>query len=146
MSENVEGYKEKVDPRVRARVEWTKDLVFTATTPRGYDLDFDAKAEWGCMPTEALLMSLAGCMAIDVISILEKMQCPPESFSMEVAGERRPTPPQYFTKVTLILHVKGEVPREKLERAVRLSEETYCSVHHSLRRDMEIVTEIRLNE
>lgn len=144
MSEALEGYKDTIDTRVKAKLQWSRDLVFTATTPRGYDLDFDAQAEWGCMPTQALVMSIAGCMAIDVVSILRKMGCPPESFSMEVAAERHPTPPQRLTKVGMILHVKGDVPRAKIERAVRLSEEKYCSVRLSLREDIEVVTEIRI--
>ena len=81
VTDELEGYKGAIDTRIKAKLEWTRDLVFTATTPRGYDLDFDARSEWGCMPTESLVMSLAGCMAIDVVSILGKMGCPPEAFS-----------------------------------------------------------------
>ena len=143
MNEELEGYKNEAAPPVKAKLAWTKDLVFTATTRRGYDLDFDAKSEWGCMPTEALVMSLAGCMAIDVISILGKMGCPPDAFEMEIEAERRPTPPQRLTKVVMVLNVQGDVPEAKLARAVALSEEKYCSVHHSLREDIEIRTEIR---
>lgn len=144
MDPELQDYKGKIDPDVRCRLEWTRDLVFTASTPRGYDLDFDAESEWGCKPTEALLMSLAGCMAIDVVSILDKMKCPPEAFSMEVAATRRAEPPQRFTAVRMVLHLRGDVPREKAERAVRLSEETYCSVRHSLRDDIDVTTEIRI--
>jgi putative redox protein len=141
MNEELDDYKAEVIPDMKATLEWQRDLVFTATTQRGYDLDFDANIQWGCMPVEGLVMSLAGCMAIDVVSILGKMRCPPESFTMDISATRHPTPPQRITKVVMKLHLKGDVPSDKVERAISLSEEKYCSVTHSLREDIEIVTE-----
>ncbi|MHC4469835.1 MAG: OsmC family protein [Planctomycetota bacterium] len=139
-------YKNGVAPVNRATLRWDRDLVFTATTPRGYDLEFDAKTEWGCMPVEGLLMSLAGCMAIDVVSILTKMRCEPSGLTMEIEGERNPDPPQRFTRFRLVLSLDGDgLDEAKVRRAVSLSEEKYCSVLHSLREDVETVTEIRLN-
>jgi putative redox protein len=139
-------YKAEVIPEMEAKLAWGGDLKFTATTQRGYDLDFDAQVQWGCMPLEGLLMSLAGCMAIDVVAILVKMRCKPESFSMEIHGTRRPTPPQRITKVHLVLDLAGgpELTREKAEKAVALSQDKYCSVRHSLREDIEVTTEIRI--
>lgn len=138
-------YKDEVAPVNRATLRWDRDLVFTATTPRGYDLEFDANTEWGCMPVEALMMSLAGCMAIDVVSILRKMRCEPTGLSMEVEGDRCPTPPQRYTAIRFVLHLEGDVDRAKVEKAVALSEEKYCSVLHSLREDIETTTDIRIN-
>ena len=77
MTDEIGDYKARVIPEMRATLEWQRDLLFTATTRRGYDIDFDAEVQWGCMPTEGLLLSLAGCIAIDVVSILRKMRCPP---------------------------------------------------------------------
>lgn len=144
MTETLDDYKRNVDPTIRAKLAWERDLVFQATTARGYDLDFDAAAEWGCKPTEALVLSLAGCMAIDVVSILGKMKIPPASFSLEVEAERRKDPPQRLTAVRMVLRLEGDVPREKVERAVALSEAKYCSVRHSLRDDIDVTTEIVL--
>ena len=60
---------------------------------------------------------------------------------MDISAERRPAPPQRLTKVHMMLHLTAnDLPPEKVERAIRLSEEKYCSVHHSLREDIEIVT------
>jgi putative redox protein len=133
-------------PVNRATLRWDRKLVFTATTPRGYDLEFDADAEWGCMPVEALLMSVAGCMAIDVVSILDKMRQVPEGLTMEIEGERAPAPPQRFRKVRLVVRIEGNGLAEgKVRRAVSLSEEKYCSVLHSLREDIDFETEVRLN-
>jgi len=141
MADNLEGYKEQVDTDMQARLVWERDLYFTASTQRGYDMEFDANIQMGCMPLEGLMLSLAGCMAIDVVSILQKMRCPLTSMSMKIHGKRSETPPQRLCSVTLELFLKGEnLAEEKVRRAVSLSEEKYCSVRHSLREDIDIGT------
>jgi putative redox protein len=145
MTEELGSYKDEVEEIMAASLEWQQDLVFTATTQRGYDLDFDADIQMGCMPVEGVLMSLAGCMAIDVVAILKKMRCEIESFRMEIKGQRDRTPPQRRRSVKLTLHIKGSgVTEEKATRAVDLSRETYCSVRHSLREDIEVETDLRI--
>jgi putative redox protein len=139
-------YKASVDPEMKASLEWQSDLVFTASTQRGYDMEFDANIQMGCMPVEGVMLSLAGCMAIDVIAILDKMRCKPESFSMDILAERNPSPPQRITRIHLVLNLTGEnLQEDKVKRAVSLSEGKYCSVRHSLREDIEITTDIRIN-
>jgi len=141
MTEKIEGYKEHVNADMEARLEWNQDLIFTATTQRGYDMEFDANVQMGCMPLEGLLLSLAGCMAIDVVSILNKMRCPLSSMSMKIHGKRSETPPQRILSVVLELYLKGDdLAEEKVRRAVSLSSEKYCSVRHSLRDDIDIQT------
>jgi putative redox protein len=138
-------YKNGVNPVNRATLKWERDLVFTATTPRGYDLEFDAQVEWGCMPVEGLLMSVAGCMAIDIVSILTKMRAAPETFTMEIEGERNAEPPQRFNRIHMILHLAGsKVTPAKAEQAAALSKDKYCSVLHSLRDDIEVTVETRI--
>lgn len=145
MNEALDDYKTEVEEGMTASLEWQRDLFFTATTLRGYDLDFDADIQMGCMPLEGLLMSLAGCMAIDVVAILKKMRCEIEAFRMEIEGRRNPTPPQRLRGVVMTLHIKGaDVTEEKVARAVKLSQETYCSVRHSLREDVSVETKFRI--
>jgi uncharacterized OsmC-like protein len=74
LEENLEGYKEKILEVNRGSLEWEKDLIFNARTQMGYEVEFDANLQWGCSPTETLLMSVAGCMAIDVFYFLKKMR------------------------------------------------------------------------
>lgn len=141
MTDNLEGYKDSVEADMPARLVLERDLYFTASTQRGYDIEFDANAQMGCMPLEGLLLSLAGCMAIDVVSILQKMRCPPTSMSMKIQGKRSETPPQRLRSVVLELFLKGDnLAEEKVQRAVSLSAEKYCSVRHSLREDIDIQT------
>lgn len=139
MNQELTDHRSAPPPASRATLRWERDLVFQCTTPRGYDLDFDAQNEWGCLPVEALLMSLGGCLAIDVVAILTKMRVPPERFSMEMEGQREPEPPQRFIKMRLTLNIAGAgLTEEHVQRAVALSTEKYCSVHHTLRDDLEV--------
>lgn len=85
-------------------------------------------------------MSLAGCMAIDVAVVLEKGRVELTDLVVEVAGVRAPDPPRRFT--SLEIEVRAEGPKEadqaKLDRAVQLSHDRYCSVFHSLRPDLQV--------
>ena len=133
-----DGYKENVANTSRGILTWEKDLVFTARI-RGYAIDFDAAAEEGCIPTDSLLMSLPGCMAIDIVLFLRKMKVKIEKFEIETVGERNPVPPKYFNAVHMKIRIAGTgLTPKKLDRAVSLSQEKYCSVYHSLRKDMDI--------
>jgi len=133
------GYKEKINPVLKTTLTWDRELIFTGRTQEGYEIDFDANVQWGCKPTDALLLSLAGCMGIDTVMFLQKMKTELSGFRMEVIGERNPTPPQYFRVIDIVLHIKGKhLNPKKVERAVSLSHEKYCSVYNSLRNDMDV--------
>jgi putative redox protein len=139
LAENLEGYEGKINPVNKATLTWDRDLIFLGRTPRGFELDFDAEAQWGCIPTESLLLSIAGCLAIDVVSFVTKMKAKITKFRIDIAGERNPTPPQYYTKVDMVLTLAGEnITPKKLDRAISLSQEKYCSVYHTLRKDLKI--------
>jgi len=139
VGEALQGYKAKIPPTTKAMLTWNRDLVFTGVTPQGYELDFDANAQWGCKPTEALLMSLGGCMAIDMLSILRKMRAEIAHFRLDLTGERNPDPPQYFKAVEIVLHLTGKkLDARRIEKAIALSREKYCSVFNSLRPDMDL--------
>ena len=138
LKESLTGYKEKILPTNKGSLEWEKDLIFNARTQMGYEVEFDARMQWGCSPTETLLMSLAGCMAIDAFSFLQKMKVEISSFKIDFSGERNPDPPQYYKSIDMVIHIagKGATPK-KLDRAIALSQDKYCSVYHSLRRDID---------
>ncbi|MBM4146471.1 MAG: OsmC family protein [Nitrospira sp.] len=133
-----EGYKEKAGNVSKGILTWEKDLVFTARI-RGYAIDFDAEAKEGCIPTDSLLMSLPGCLAIDVVLFMKKMKVEITKFEIETIGERNPVPPKYFRGVDMKIRIAGKgITPKKLDRAISLSQKKYCSVHHSLRKDMDI--------
>jgi putative redox protein len=136
---SLEAYKAKISQVNKATLTWDKELIFVGRTNRGYEVEFDAAQQWGCSPTETLLLSVAGCMGIDMVSFLKKMQCEIKSYKMDIMGERNPTPPQYYTSIEMVISVKGaDLTAKKIERAISLSQEKYCSVYHSLRKDMKV--------
>jgi putative redox protein len=147
LEESLTGYKEKVVPITKTTLTWNKDLIFVGTTQQGYEIEFDAHAQWGCKPTEALLLSLAACMGIDIVMILEKMRGQLANFKIELTGERNPTPPQYFKAIEMVLHISGKnLDASKVDRAISLSHDKYCSVFNSLRKDLEMKVRYVLQE
>ncbi|UCF87149.1 MAG: OsmC family protein [Nitrospiraceae bacterium] len=147
LSESLKGYKDKINPFIKSTLTWDKDLIFNGRTQEGYEIDFDAHVQWGCKPTDALLLSLAGCMGIDTVMFLQKMKAALSSFKIDIVAERNPTPPQYVTAVEIILHIEGEdLNPKKVQRAVSLSQEKYCSVYNSLRDDLDVTVKYVLND
>ncbi|MFC0300856.1 OsmC family protein [Virgibacillus soli] len=118
-------------------VKWNKKMAFSSMTPSGHDIKMDASEKvggenTGARPTELLLNAVAGCTGIDIISILTKMRLNPTSFEMKVAGERAEAHPKRFTKIHIHYALEGDVPEEKVVRAITLSKDKYCTVAHSL--------------
>jgi len=139
LNDSLSSYKQSINPVVKTSLAWERDLIFTGSTPQGYEIEFDANAECGCKPTESLLLSLAGCMGIDIMMILTKMRMKIVSFRIETKGERNGQPPQYYKAVEMVMHIAGKnLDPVKVERAIALSRDKYCSVYNSLRPDMEM--------
>lgn len=95
----------------------------------------------GMRPMELLLCSLASCAAMDVVHILRKQKEPLEGLTIEVQGQRADAVPARFTAVHLRFLAQGDVAANKLERAVRLGVEKYCSVGASLSPDIDVTWE-----
>ena len=118
-------------------VKWDEKMAFSSKTPSGHELRVDAAEEIGggdsaARPTELLLHAVAGCTGIDIISILNKMRLEPLSFQMDVKAERAEEHPKRFTTIHIHYVLEGELPEEKVVRAIQLSKDKYCSVAHSL--------------
>ena len=90
----------------------------------------------GLTPMQLLAGSLAGCMSIDVISILTKQKIEPSYFAMEIQATKKEGQPSPFENIKLIFKVDKEVPHDKLEKAIILSKEKYCSVYFSLNKEI----------
>lgn len=136
---DLKGYKKEILPVNKGRLNLERDLYFIGTTQRGYEVEFDVKYEEGCSPTETLLLSIAGCLSIDVVHILRKMRCEISKYEAEVEGTRNLTPPQYYTSVDMMIYISGEgITPKKVDRAITLSRDKYCSVYHSLRKEIEV--------
>ena len=118
------------------KLTWKKEgLLFSAATAHG-SVDLASgldEAGHGVTPMELLATALGGCTAMDVASILLKMRQPLEGFSVEVAGERADEHPRKYTTLEVVYHLKGDLDERKVERAIELSEDRYCSVEATLR-------------
>jgi putative redox protein len=134
------------------RLTWLRDMTFDAVAD-GRHLTVDSEHGRGLSPMEMALVSLAGCTAMDVVSILKKARQPFTDLVVHVEGERAIDHPRRYTEVTLIFEVHGKgVNLAAVERAVALSEEKYCSVsatfreHAEIRTRIELVDEVELEE
>ena len=93
----------------------------------------------GVRPMQLLLMSLAGCSSMDVVAILKKMRQPLEDIQVEVNGERTTGEiPAIFKKIHLHFILKGDLEEAKVDRAISISVDKYCSVARMLDKVAEI--------
>jgi len=126
-------------PPLTAELRWSDGLRFGATSgPAAIVVDGDG--EGGPSPMQLAAFGLAGCMAADVVSILQKGRHPLAGLRVVFEGERAPEPPRRFLRITLHFHASGAVPPDAVERAIALSREKYCSVWHSMRPDIAFLT------
>lgn len=126
-------------------LRWTGEgLVFSGQVGSGPTVTIDGDAKAGPSSTDSLLLGLMGCMSIDVLTILQKGRVTVNALETRVEAERAPDPPKYFTRVRLTFVLEGPSPEErpKVDRAIELSREKYCSVFHSLRPDLEFETSV----
>jgi putative redox protein len=126
-------------PPVVVALDWLGDLRFQARSGDvGTALDGDGRA--AVSPVQALVIALAGCMASDVVHILSRARLPPRSLDTRITAERAPEDPRRLVTVALRFSVAGDIPPDRIQHAIDLSRQTYCSVWHSLRPDLEFVT------
>lgn len=116
-----------------AKVNWAGGLRFVGEADSGHLVVMEAPGPDGqdpgaSTPVESVLIALCACTGIDVVSVLKKMRLSPSALEVSAEGERAADHPRVFTAIRLRVRATGDVPLDKLERAVRLSEETYCSV------------------
>ena len=131
-------------PPVEVELAWEGDLRFRGRAgPAAVVVDSDGSA--GPSPVQALALALAGCMSVDVVHILERGRQPLGGLRARLRGERAPEDPHRLVRVDLRFDVTGEVAPDKVERAIALSREKYCSVWHSLRQDIEFTTSFEVH-
>ena len=124
-------------------INWNGKMAFAGTTPSGHETKLDAAPEvggenTGARPTELLLQAVAGCTGMDIISILHKMRLEPSSFQIDVEGKRAEEHPKRFTNINLHYALDGELPEDKVIRAIQLSKDKYCSVSHTLNAEITV--------
>ena len=119
-------------------IDWKGKRQFHAVGGSGHEVVMDAKPEAGgedsgARPMEMLLAGLGGCSGIDVVMILEKGRLTVEEFKLEINGDRADKMPQRFTDIHMHYALKGpDLTPKKVERAIILSRDKYCSATASL--------------
>jgi putative redox protein len=122
---------------MKARLDWDGGMAFNGLTESGHSLVMDADPESGGAnsgprPTELLLHAAAVCTGMDIVMILSKMRLDVEEFYINIEGRRATEHPKRFTDIAITYHLKGDLPEDKVVRAIKLSRETYCSVTQSV--------------
>lgn len=133
---------------MQAKVAWCGDLKFIGTSGSGHSVIMDGnQGEHAPSPMEMVLMSVASCSSVDVVSILQKARQAVEHCEVEIDGERADAVPAVFTKIHLHFKVFGrDVAESHVERAVRLSADKYCSVSIMLGASVEITHSFSVHE
>ena len=131
------------------RIEQIGAAAFEATSPQGGSLTVDGSPDIGgegrgMRPMEVLLSAMATCSAMDVVHILRKQREPLEHLSIDIEGTRVDATPAPFSSMQLTFVARGKVDPHKLERAVALAVEKYCSVGATLSSEVEIRWEARV--
>lgn len=124
----------------QVNVTWVQNKTFIGTDSTNHSVVISAKEDnVGCKPSELLLMALASCTGYDVVNILEKRRVHLTDVRVTVTGEQDAEPPWTFRKIHVHYVVAGSnLKRDDVEKAIRLSEEKYCSVSATLRQSVEI--------
>ncbi len=127
----------------KAEVRYAGDEFFIGTTPSGHAQAIDVKGDRSsaASPLELLLISVAACSAVDVVSILKKKRQDVTDYRVEIEGDRREEYPRGFTAFRVHHIVYGRsVSEEAVKRAIELSDTKYCSVAYTVRPTAEITT------
>jgi putative redox protein len=124
---------------MNARVIWSNGLTFTGTADTGFSLPLGADPsvggdDDGFRPMELFAIGLAGCTAMDVISILRKKRQEVTHFVVQVQADRASDHPRVFTDIQITYEITGkDVEEVAVKRAIELSEDKYCPAHAMLR-------------
>ena len=135
---------------MKARVKWVEEMSFLGEAGSGHAVLMDGAPEaggrdLGPRPMEMLLLGLGGCTAFDVVLILKRGREPVTDCVVEIEAERAETDPKVFTRIHLAYTVTGRaLSPAKVERAITLSKEKYCSASIMLGAVAEITYDVKV--
>lgn len=135
--------------QTKAVVRWAGDDLYIGTSPSGHSITVDTKGENKSAPSpvELLMIAVAGCTAVDVVSILQKKRQRITAYRAEISGERREEHPRAFTALHIHHLVYGhDVSEQAVASAIELSDTKYCSVAATVRPTAKITTSFEIIE
>ncbi|MFT5176482.1 MAG: putative redox protein, partial [Gammaproteobacteria bacterium] len=128
---------------MKARIKWIEGVSFVAESGSGHAVVLDGSPDHGgrnlgMRPMEAVLIGLGSCSAFDVVTILRKSRQKVTSCHVELDAERADSIPAVFTKIHMHYVVRGHALKPAaVQRAVKLSVDTYCSATAMLKPHVE---------
>lgn len=137
---------------MKARVKWLDNMSFVGESGSGHSIVMDGPPEsggrnLGVRPMEMLLLGLGGCASFDVVLILQKSKQQIIDCEVQIEAARADKEPKVFTRIHLHFVVTGRgVSAEKVERAIKLSAEKYCSASIMLAQMAEVTHDFELIE
>jgi putative redox protein len=137
---------------MKARIKWVQDMMFVGEAGSGHAVVMDGAPEaggrnLGIRPMEMLLVGMGGCSAFDVVLILKRGRQPVTDCVVELSADRAETDPKVFTRIHAHYVVTGRgLDPAKVERAIALSAEKYCSASVMLGKTAEITHDFEIVE
>ena len=135
---------------MKATVRWVQDAMFLGESGSGHAMVMDGAPDsggrnLGVRPMEMLLLGLGGCTAFDVVMILKRGREPVTDCVVDMDADRAQTDPKVFTRIRMHYRVSGRgLDPKKVERAVNLSAEKYCSATAIINKTAQISHEIEI--
>lgn len=130
-------------------LRWVEGSLMVGTDSTGHSVVIgkspdDKSIFLGVKPSDLLLLAAASCSAYDVVEILNKQREPLLDLKISCEGQQKADPPYNFTRIHLHYRFVGEVSNEKIQKAIQLSEEKYCSVISSLRPGVQVTSDFEI--
>lgn len=130
-------------------IKWVGSYLMTGVDTRGTPVvvgtDPDQEPIWrGLKASDLLLLSAASCSAYDIVVVLTKQRVDFQGLEVSCTGEQEVEAPYRFVRIHLHYKIRGAIDPDKVSRAIRLSEEKYCSVTNTLRRAVEISSDFEI--
>ena len=135
---------------MKARIKWIEGVSFAGQSESGHTVVMDGPPDaggknLGVRPMEMLLLGMGGCTAFDVVHILRKSRQPVTDCVAEIDAERADTDPKVFTKIHVHFIISGkELDPKRVEQAVKLSAEKYCSASIMLGKVAEVTHDFEI--
>ncbi len=125
--------------------QWTGEkLNFVGTDTKGNKILMGGEA--GISPSQMIILSLAGCMGMDIVSILQKKRQTVVALSVEVTAHQPKEYPRPVHTAELAFTIKGDVTSKAVERAIALSMDTYCIVGQTLQNEVKLIPTFTIEE
>ncbi len=129
-------------------LKWIDGLRFEVSDENKHSFVIDTKQEiggneTGFQPVDLILVSLGGCMALDMVSILKKKRTDLKTMEVTIEGERADEHPKRYTKINIKINVNKEVSQADAQRSFELSRDKYCSILSTLQIPPEVKFELK---